>query len=131
MRRQLNPACLLLLAEDVKKDFNEFNQSGSTADYIVIGYIGSTWSYAFLNQAFNTLKHGAKLMEIHKNKFWQTESGLQMDIGGFVDVLEYASGVKAMIIGEPSSDLFQVALDDMGLESTEVAIIRSNCNGRK
>jgi HAD superfamily hydrolase (TIGR01458 family) len=67
--------------------------------------------------------HGAKLIAIHKNRFWQTEYGLQMDIGGFVDALEYASGVNAMIIGKPSPDFFQVALDEMGLKSTEVAII--------
>lgn len=46
-----------------------------------------------------------------------------MDIGGFVDGLEYASGVKAMIIGKPSADFFQIALDDMGLKPGEAAII--------
>jgi HAD superfamily hydrolase (TIGR01458 family) len=123
LRRQLNPVCLLLLAEDVKNDFSEFNQSGTKADYIVIGDIGSAWTYPLLNQVFNGLMHGAKLIAIHKNRFWQTEHGLQMDIGGFVDALEYASGVNAMIIGKPSPDFFQVALDDMGLKSSEVAII--------
>jgi HAD superfamily hydrolase (TIGR01458 family) len=123
LRRQPNPVCRLLLAEDVKKDFIEFNQSGTTADYIVIGDIGSAWTYPLLNQVFNGLMHGAKLIAIHKNRFWQTEHGLQMDIGGFVDALEYASGVKAMIIGKPSRDFFQIALDDMGLNPSEVAII--------
>ncbi|NOS75522.1 MAG: TIGR01458 family HAD-type hydrolase [Methyloglobulus sp.] len=123
LRRQPNPVCRLLLAEDVKKDFIDFNQSGTTADFIVIGDIGSAWTYPLLNQVFNGLMHGAKLIAIHKNRFWQTEHGLQMDIGGFVDALEYASGVKAMIIGKPSRDFFQIALDDMGLNSSEVAII--------
>jgi len=123
LKRQHNPLCRLLLAEDVKKDFTEFNQSETTADYIVIGDIGSAWTYPLLNQVFNSLMHGAKLIAIHKNRFWQTEYGLQMDIGGFVDALEYASGVKAMIIGKPSRDFFQIALDDMGLNSSEVAII--------
>ena len=66
---------------------------------------------------------GAKLIAIHKNRFWQTEGGLQMDIGGFIDALEYASGVRAMIIGKPSPDFFQAALDDMGLKASETAII--------
>ncbi len=66
---------------------------------------------------------GAKLIAIHKNRFWQTEHGLQMDIGGFIDDLEYASGAKAMIIGKPSADFFQIALDDIGLSPDEVAII--------
>ena len=123
LQRQQNPACRLLLADDVKQDFKEFHQSETAANYIVIGDIGSTWSYTLLNQVFNDLMQGAKLIAIHKNKFWQTEHGLQMDIGGFIEALEYASGVKAMIIGKPSADFFQIALDDMELQSSEVAMI--------
>ena len=123
LKRQPNPVCRLLLAEDVKRDFEEFNQSGKQVSYIVIGDIGDTWSYALLNQVFNDLMQGARLIAIHKNRFWQTEHGLQMDIGGFIDALEYASGVKAMIIGKPTPDFFQIALDDMALKPSEVAII--------
>jgi HAD superfamily hydrolase (TIGR01458 family) len=123
LKRHHHPVCRLLLAEDVKKDFEEFSQSNKQVNYIVIGDIGETWSYALLNQVFNDLMQGAKLIAIHKNRFWQTEHGLQMDIGGFIDALEYASGVKAMIIGKPSADFFQIALDDMALKSSEVAII--------
>ncbi|MES1986629.1 MAG: TIGR01458 family HAD-type hydrolase [Pseudomonadota bacterium] len=123
LQRQHNPVCRLLLADDVKQDFKELHQTEAAANYIVIGDIGSTWSYTLLNQVFNDLMQGAKLIAIHKNKFWQTEHGLQMDIGGFVEALEYASGVKAMIIGKPSADFFQIALDDMGLKSSEVAMI--------
>ncbi len=123
LKRQHNPVCRLLLADDVKKDFKEFQQSDTAADYIVVGDIGDAWSYALLNEVFNCLMHGAKLIAIHKNRFWQTEHGLQMDIGGFIDGLEYASGAKAMIIGKPSPDFFQIALDDMGLNPDEVVII--------
>ena len=123
LQGQQNPVCRLLLAEDVKQDFEALTQFETAANYIVIGDIGDTWSYKLLNQVFNDLMQGAKLIAIHKNKFWQTEHGLQMDIGGFVEALEYASGVKAMIIGKPSADFFQIALDDMGLKAYEVAMI--------
>ena len=46
-----------------------------------------------------------------------------MDIGGFIDSLEYASGVKAIVIGKPSIHFFQIALDDMGLNANEVIVI--------
>lgn len=123
LHRQHNPVCRLIMAEDVKKDFNEFKQSDTLADYIVIGDIGDAWSYPLLNEVFNCLMCGAKLIAIHKNKFWQTAYGLQMDIGGFVHGLEYASGSKAMIIGKPSADFFQIALDDIGFKPSEVAIV--------
>jgi HAD superfamily hydrolase (TIGR01458 family) len=123
LKNQQDPVCRLLLADDVKQDFKALRQSNTAPNYIVIGDIGDSWSYSLLNEVFNCLANGAKLIAIHKNRFWQTEHGLQMDIGGFVDGLEYASGVKAMIIGKPSADFFRIALDDMGLKPDEVAII--------
>lgn len=123
LKSQPDPVCRLLLADDVKQDFRELRQSDKEANYIVVGDIGDAWSYRLLNEVFNRLIGGAKLIAIHKNRFWQTESGLQMDIGAFVNALEYASGVRAMIIGKPSADFFQIALDDMGLKPSQTAII--------
>jgi HAD superfamily hydrolase (TIGR01458 family) len=123
LKNQQEPVCRLLLADDVKKDFNDFAQSDTKANYIVVGDIGNAWSYPLLNEIFNCLMQGAKLIAIHKNRFWQTEQGLQMDIGGFIEGLEYASASKAMIIGKPSANFFKIALDDMGLKPEEVAII--------
>jgi HAD superfamily hydrolase (TIGR01458 family) len=123
LKRQPDPVCRLLLAEDVKKDFAEFRQSDTVADYIVVGDIGDAWTYPLMNELFHCLLGGAKLIAIHKNRFWQTEKGLQMDIGGFVEALEYASGVKATIIGKPSADFFRLALMDMGLQPGQTAII--------
>lgn len=123
LQRQHDPVCRLLLADDIKNDFGQFRQSDTAPDYIIVGDIGNAWTYPLLNELFNSLMQGARLIAIHKNRFWQTEHGLQMDIGGFIDGLEYASGSKAMVIGKPSADFFQIALDDMGLAATETVIV--------
>lgn len=123
LRSQADPVCRLLLADDVKQDFREFRQSDTDADHIVVGDIGTAWSYPLLNEVFHRLIAGAQLIAIHKNRFWQTEQGLQMDIGGFVHALEYASGTAAMMIGKPAPDFFRIALHDMGLRPDQVAMI--------
>lgn len=123
LRQQPNPVCRLLLADDVKQDFSEFRQSDTKVDYVVVGDIGNAWSYQLLNEVFQNLMHGAQLIAIHKNRFWQTEQGLQMDIGGFIHGLEYATGKTAMIIGKPSPDFFHMALSSMSLPATSVAMI--------
>jgi HAD superfamily hydrolase (TIGR01458 family) len=123
LKRKPDAVCRLLLADDVKKDFMEFRQSDTEADYVIIGDIGDAWTYSLMNDVFHNLMNGAKLIAIHKNRFWQTESGLKMDIGGFVEALEYASGSKAMLIGKPAEEFFQMALSDMGLKSSESAIV--------
>lgn len=118
-----DPVCHLLMSDDVKQDFQAFKQSDSDANFVIIGDIGNAWSYDILNNAFRLLNNGAQLIAIHKNRYWQTERGLQMDIGGFVQALEYASQKKATIIGKPSPDFFQSALKDINLPSQQVAII--------
>jgi len=123
LKAQGDPVCRFLLADDVKADFSQFRQSDTEAEYIVIGDIGDAWTYQILNEIFNCLKNGAKLIAIHKNRFWQTEHGLQMDIGAFIHGLEYASGTEALMIGKPAPDFFWSALDDMGLMAREVAVI--------
>lgn len=123
LRQQQNPVCRLLLAEDAKRDFAEFRQSDRDAEYIIVGDIGDAWSYPLLNEIFSRLMSGAKLIAIHKNRFWQTENGLQMDIGGFIEALEYASRSKATLIGKPSADFFRQALGSMGLPPAKVAIV--------
>ncbi|MDZ4098659.1 MAG: TIGR01458 family HAD-type hydrolase [Methylophilaceae bacterium] len=123
LQKQHDPVCRLLLADDVKQDFAAFKQSDTEAEFIVIGDIGNAWSYNMLNEVFNCLSNGAKLIAIHKNRFWQTEHGLQMDIGGFIQALEYASSTEAMMIGKPAPDFFHIALDDMQLKPSEAAMI--------
>jgi HAD superfamily hydrolase (TIGR01458 family) len=123
LRQFDDPVCHLLLADDVKKDFRHFRQSDSQADFVIIGDIGDAWSYALLNKVFNLLMDGAQLIAIHKNRFWQTEQGLQMDIGGFVSALEYASRKQATIIGKPSPAFFQAALTELDLPPEKVAIV--------
>lgn len=123
LKKRPNPVCKLLLAEDVKKDFSCFDQSETAANYVVIGDIGDRWSYELLNEVFHCLVNGAQLIAIHKNRFWQTETGLQMDIGAFVTGLEYASNTKAMLMGKPSQHFFNMAVDALRMKPSEVMMI--------
>ena len=123
MQQFADPVCRLLLADDVKHDFRHFRQSDSKADFVIIGDIGDAWSYPLLNTVFRLMIDGAQLIAIHKNRFWQTENGRQMDIGAFVSALEYATGKEAIIIGKPSAESFMAALNELGLPPEQVAIV--------
>lgn len=63
------------------------------------------------------------MIALHKNKFFQGEEGLLVDIGAFVAGLEYVSGKEARIIGKPSQSFFDLALESLGLPASEVAMI--------
>ena len=123
LRQLNNPSCYLLLSEDVKSDFAEFEQSDTEPDVVVIGDIGDRWNYSMMNKVFKMLNNGAELIALHKGKYWQAEGDLQLDIGAFVAGLEYASGKTATVVGKPSSSFFQLALAELELPCRNVVMV--------
>jgi HAD superfamily hydrolase (TIGR01458 family) len=117
------PVCKLLVNNEVLGDFSDFKQSDTDAQAVVIGDIGNAWTYDLLNNVFRLVTNGAELVALHRNKFWETSEGLQMDIGAFVAGLEYVTGKTATIIGKPSPEFFTAALSRIGLKAGEVAMI--------
>lgn len=117
------PRCHLLVAEAVQGCFAQFPRDDHAPDYVVVGDIGERWNYAILNEVFGMLMRGAKLVCMHRNRYWQTEQGLKMDIGAFVAGLEYVSGQQATVIGKPSWDFFRLTVQALGLTAGEVAIV--------
>lgn len=123
LRQQGKPSVHLLIRESAREEFDEFPQSDPSPDYVIVGDIGAAWNYQLLNQVFNELMQGAKLIAMHMNKYWQTGEGLQMDIGAFVAGLEFVTGQQAIVIGKPSPDFFQLATDSFGLKPDQVMIV--------
>lgn len=123
LRRMKSPRCLFVVDERVRSDFAEFAADDSFPDVVVVGDIGEQWNYDLLNRIFNIVRKGAHLIALHKNRFWQTEKGLQMDIGAFVSGIEYATGKRATVMGKPSAAFFNIALHELGLAPHEVAIV--------
>jgi len=118
-----HPRCKLLLRREVLAELGDCRQADAGVDVVVVGDIGAAWSYELLNRVFRLLMDGAELIALHRNRFWQTEEGLQLDIGAFVAGLEYAAGKQATMIGKPSEAFFRQALKRLGLPTAQVAMI--------
>ena len=118
-----SPPCHLLIHENIYSGYAEFEMKNNKPEYVVIGDRGHEWNYDDMNQAFNFLKEGAKLIALHKGRFFQTSDSLEIDIGAFVAGLEYSSGKQAVSLGKPNPHFFQVALDDMSRKSEEVFMV--------
>jgi HAD superfamily hydrolase (TIGR01458 family) len=118
-----SPTCRLVVDDNVRGEFAAFQESDDTPDVVVIGDIGDRWSYDLMNEIFGLLIAGAKLVAMHRGRYWQTEAGLTLDIGAFVVGLEYAAGVEATVVGKPSPALFQSVLDDMKLKPHQVFMV--------
>jgi HAD superfamily hydrolase (TIGR01458 family) len=105
------------------EDLLEIDFTDDHPDYVLVGDLGKGFTYERLNPAFRHLMEGAKLLALQKNRFWQTDVGLSLDAGPFVAALEYASGKNASVVGKPERDFFRLALEYLGLEAHEVAMV--------
>jgi phospholysine phosphohistidine inorganic pyrophosphate phosphatase len=112
-----------LLLPDAQLEFTGIDVDEETPEYVVIGDIGASFTFARLNRAFRCLLNGAKLIALHKKRSWRTADGLFLDAGPFVMALEYAAETNALVVGKPSPDYFKLVLDELGLPPARVAMI--------
>ncbi|PJN08092.1 TIGR01458 family HAD-type hydrolase [Streptomyces sp. CB01635] len=128
--------CLLLNAGDIQDDLtgvtlvNEPEEhSGADADtagnvdVVVVGGAGDEFGYAALNRVFHHLQRGAHLVAMHRNLYWRTADGLDLDTGAFLLGLERAARVEASITGKPSEAFFAAALAHLGAEPSTTLMV--------
>ncbi|KAF9416135.1 hypothetical protein BGZ94_010296 [Podila epigama] len=76
-----------------------------------------------MNKAFRILAYPtqtskpATLVAVHKAKYFADKDNgtLSMGPGGFVEALEYASGIQAHVVGKPQKAFFELAIQNLGL----------------
>ena len=77
---------------------------------VVIGDAGDDLPFKALDAAFRHAHAGSALLAMHRNPWWLTRRGPTLDSGALVAGLEFATGVKAMVLGKPSPEVFRQAL---------------------
>lgn len=101
----------LLLPESTHEDFSDFEIAGPDEDpeAVVVGDLGAGFTFERLNGAFRALRSGARLVAVHRNRYWLPPEGPTLDAGPFVVGLEYAAGVEAVQVGKPAPAFFELA----------------------
>jgi len=93
------------------------------ADVVVLGGAGDAFTYATVNHVFRRLAEGATLVGMHRNLYWRTAEGWQLDGGAYVAGLEEAAGRRATICGKPSAAYFKEALRLLGVDAEEAVMV--------
>ncbi|MDE2439586.1 MAG: TIGR01458 family HAD-type hydrolase [Betaproteobacteria bacterium] len=117
-RRGLRP--LWLVHPDIA---GEMGDSDPDPNVVVLGDMGTHYTYAILNQAFRLVMQGLPLMAMARNRYFMEADGLSLDMGAFVSGLEYSSGVQAEITGKPAPAFFAAALAELGVTAAEAVLI--------
>ncbi|MGW6731796.1 HAD-IIA family hydrolase [Streptomyces sp. NPDC055013] len=127
--------CVLLNSGDIAEDLGGVTVVGddedgdedagdrAVPDVVVVGGAGPEFGYAALNRAFGHLRRGARLVAMHRNLYWRTDDGLQLDTGAFLAGLEKAARVEAEITGKPSAAFFEAALAHVGVGAGEAVMV--------
>ena len=92
-------------------------------DVILLGGAGPEFSYDVLNRVFNAVNDGTPLVALHRNLFWRTDAGLQLDAGAYLTAIEVATGCDATVVGKPSPTCFETALQLTGSTPGETMMI--------
>jgi HAD superfamily hydrolase (TIGR01458 family) len=90
---------------------------------VVIADAYKNFSYEKLNTAFRKIINGAEFLTTNKNRYFKESDGLSLDAGAFVAALEYSAEKEAKILGKPSCEFFNEAVEDMGVNKNEVIMI--------
>jgi HAD superfamily hydrolase (TIGR01458 family) len=110
---------LALTMAAIVEDLEGVELVGENADAVLVGgadetdETGRVFSYPNLSRAFNELELGAELYCLHRNRWWQTKRGPLLDAGAFVAGLEYAASTHATVLGKPSPQYFESALEEL------------------
>jgi len=119
--------CALLTDGDAEADLADARilplDTDEHLDVILIGGASDDFSYANMNLVFRRVMDGAALVGMHRNMYWRTADGLELDGGAYIAGLEEATGARATICGKPAPAFFRAALEMIGLPADRVAMI--------
>jgi len=124
----------LLVPNSSKEDFEGVEEDPFCPEWVVLGDLGSEFTFERMNRAFGWLREGATLLALQRNRSWDPGDGrLVLDAGAYVAALEYAAGVVAEVVGKPSREFFDLAVTELGLDPDQVLVVgddhENDCQG--
>ena len=80
-------------------------------------------TYEKINKAYAFIKRGAEYIATHPDDLCPTEGDYDVDIGAFIAMYRYLLNKEPLIIGKPNRLLLDMAAAEMGIDSSEIAMV--------
>lgn len=116
-------SCWVMLKGKGLDEFKEFNMDDESPEYIVLGDFREEFKFENMNKALKLLLQGTKLIVMIPEKVDHSLGGVELTVGAYGRMLEDAARIKATYIGKPSTYMFDIAIDSMGIDRTEVLMV--------
>ncbi|KAJ3038847.1 Haloacid dehalogenase-like hydrolase domain-containing protein 2 [Rhizophlyctis rosea] len=116
---------LLFLEDDARGEFEgvESGEGEGGVNAVVVGLCPGMFCYDKLTEAMRIIQAGGKFIAIHKARYYATPQGLSLGPGALVAALEYATDIKAEVVGKPQPSFFQLALSDLRVDPSDAIMI--------
>lgn len=124
-RAHPDAAVFVLTDGDPREDMTGVHLVGrpEEADVVVLGGASEDFDYDTVNRVFRRLMDGAVLVGMHRNRFWRTARGWEIDVGAYLAGLEAAAGVTAVTCGKPAGAFFAAGLQRLGVAPGRAAMV--------
>lgn len=113
---------LPLLGPDLASSLDGVVREGPYTQ-VLVGDVRDVLDYQLLDKAFRAVRAGAELLALQVGPYFKREDGDHLDTGAIVAALEFATGVRARVLGKPSLDFFTLAAADLGIDLTECVVV--------
>ena len=126
LNENIDKKSYFITTKEVEREFQEFTQvkGSEIPDFVILCDFHDNWDVKRLNQAFQYLLKGSKLIGSQGNIYYLDRNGEPvLDTGSFIQMLSNASKSSAEIFGKPSKHFFNQALKRINLDKNEVVVI--------
>ena len=106
------------------ENLNNYTIVDHNPDYVVVGE-GRTFNMENIDAAVQMIYNGAKLIGTNLDTNCPTDSGIRSGCGAIIQLLESATGKKALTLGKPSPIIMREAKKELSLRSYELSQISS------
>jgi len=121
LRKLGRPRCWVLLEGSGLEEFAGIERAEEGADYVVLGDLREHFTYDLLNRVLRVLWNGVGFLAMQADPYDLAAEGPKVNVGGWLALLERASGRKATLIGKPAPICYHMALEDLGV-TADVAL---------
>jgi HAD superfamily hydrolase (TIGR01457 family) len=109
--------------EELKRAGFQISDEPKGVEYVVVG-LDRTFNYQKLNFAFRAVRLGAHFVATNPDRTYPIEEGEIPGCGGMIGAIEAVTGKKVeVIVGKPSRNMIQAALEVTGLMPEDCILI--------
>jgi len=113
------PRTWVVLDGDARDEFAGLELVEEGADCVALGDMKAKFTYDLLNRILSVLWDGADFLAMQADPYDMGEGGPKVNVGGWLALLERASGRQATLIGKPSPICYRMALEELGVTAAE------------